>query len=68
MNLFSIKIALITCQNYIYRVCQKKKDILNIHVKSGAINIFSPKFGLVGKVYHVCGQLSKNRLYSPIIH
>ena len=29
---------------YIYRVCQKKKDILNIHIKSEGINIFSQKF------------------------
>ena len=29
---------------YIYRVCQKKKDILNIHIKSDGINIFSQKF------------------------
>ena len=28
-----------------YRVCQKKKDILNIHIKSEEINIFSQKFG-----------------------
>ena len=27
-----------------YRVCQKKKDILNIHIKSEGINIFLPKF------------------------
>ena len=28
----------------IYRVCQKKKDILNIHIKSEGINIFSQNF------------------------
>ena len=27
-----------------YRVCQKKKDILNIHIKSEGINVFSQKF------------------------
>ena len=31
-------------QSQIYRVCQKKKDILNIHIKSEGINIFSQKF------------------------
>ena len=29
----------------IYRVCKKKKDILNIHIKSERNNIFSQKFG-----------------------
>ena len=34
------------CVSIVYnRVCQKKKDILNIHVKSEGINIFSQKFG-----------------------
>ena len=28
----------------LYRVCQKKKDILNIYIKSEGINIFSQKF------------------------
>ena len=28
----------------IYRMCQNKKDILNIHIKSEGINIFSQKF------------------------
>ena len=27
-----------------YRMCQKKKDILNMHVQSEEINIFSQKF------------------------
>ena len=33
---------------YIYTGCaKKKKDILNIHVKSERINIFSQKFGYI---------------------
>ena len=36
----------IYCTNivYIYTGCAKKKDILNIHIKSEGISIFSKKF------------------------
>ena len=40
---FNIKDQL--TKNPIYRVCQKKKDILNIYVKSQIINIFFLKLG-----------------------
>ena len=53
-----IKLMLTITFKSIYRVCQKKKDILNIHIKFEEINIFPQKFG----------QMSKNHLYSPIIH
>ena len=36
LKLFLASITLIA----IYRVCQKKKDILNIYIKSQIINIF----------------------------
>ena len=32
---------------YYYRVCQKKKDILNIHIKSEGIKIFLQKFDYI---------------------
>ena len=52
---------------YMYRVCQKKKDILSIHVKSEGIIIFFTKIGL-DRYYHICGQMLKIHLYSRIIH
>ena len=45
---------------------KKKKDILNIHIKSERINIFLQKF--CWTVYHICGQISKVHIYSPIIY
>ena len=48
-------------------MCQKKKDILNRHIKSEEINIFSQK-NLLDRVYHICGQIPKVHIYSPIIY
>ena len=49
-------------------MCQKKKDILNIHIKSEGINIFSQKFGWTESTMHICGQMSKVHIHSPIIY
>ena len=52
----------------LYTGCaKKKKDILNIHIKSEGINIFFTKI-LLGRFYHICGQMSKVHTYSPIIY
>ena len=48
-------------------MCQKKQDILSIHIKSDGINIFFTKI-LLDRVYHICGQMSKVHIYSPIIY
>ena len=54
-------------KRHIYRVCQKKKDILNIHIKSEKNYYFFTKI-LLDRVYHICGQMSKFHLYSPITY
>ena len=46
----------------------QKKDILNIHIKSEGINIFSQKFCWTESIYHICGQMSKVHIYSLIIY
>ena len=46
---------------------KKMKDILNIHIKSEGINTFFTKI-LLDRVYHICGQMSKVHIYSPIIY
>ena len=43
--------------NVIIQGVAKKKDILNIHIRSDGINIFSKKW--LHRVYHICGQMSK---------
>ena len=53
---------------HVYTGCaKKKKDILNIHIKSEGIYIFFTK-NLLYRVYHICGQMSKVHIYSPIIY
>ena len=53
------------CTLYMYRVCQKRH--FKHTCKSEGIIIFFTKIRL-DRVYHICGQMSKIHLYSPIIH
>ena len=71
-KLIIILIRFQMCEEYlndhqgIYTGCVKK-DILNIHIKSEGINILFTNI-LLDRVYHICGQMSKVHIYSPIIY
>ena len=62
----------------LYRVCQKKKDILNIHIKSEGITIFPQKFNHIdftifmiincqNFIYKLCSEQSRHVLHVRIL-
>ena len=62
----------------LYRVCQKKKDILNIHIKSEGITIFPQKFNHIdftifmiikcqNFIYKLCSEQSRDILHVRIL-